>query len=184
MTNTATARRADPIAVAIATSSLGFVLVARTGKGIAAVLLGDNREALRQDLERRFPAAAVVDGDEALEALAKRVVAVVESPARASDRVNLPLDLHGSAFQLLVWAALREIEPGSTATYAEIATRIGRPTSVRAVAGACAANPVAILVPCHRVVRSDGGLSGYRWGVDRKRALLAREQAGAITSAR
>lgn len=164
--------------VAIGDSALGLVLVARSAAGISAVLLGDDRDALRHDLQRRFPGATLVEGDAALTALAARVIQMVESPARDVDGLELPLDPRGTAFQRTVWQALREIPAGSTATYTEIASRIGMPRSVRAVAQACAANALAVVVPCHRVVRSDGGLSGYRWGVQRKRALLDREAAG------
>ena len=163
---------AAELAVAFGDSSLGAVLVARSGTGVAAVLLGDDRAALLADLRRRFPRAALLDGDGDAAALAARVAALVESPARADD---VPLDRRGTPFQRAVWGALREIPAGSTATYSELADRIGAPTSARAVAGACAANPLAVLVPCHRAVRSDGSLAGYRWGVERKRALLERE---------
>lgn len=162
----------ENIRFAIRDSSLGLILVAHSASGITAVLLGDDREALRHDLQQRFPLAMLMDGDTTLDALTADVVSLVESPARDLDAM---LDMRGSDFQREVWRALREIPPGSTATYTEIATRIGRPKSVRAVAQACAANPLAVVVPCHRVLRSDGQLSGYRWGVERKRALLARE---------
>ena len=164
----------DEMQVAIAASSLGLVLVARSEKGIAAVLLGDDRDVLYRDFERRFPGAASREADATLAALAAEVVRCVESPAH---EVNAPLDLRGTEFQRRVWRALREIPAGSTATYADIAIRIGLPKSARAVAQACGANAIAVLVPCHRVVRSDGALAGYRWGVERKRALLARERA-------
>ncbi|HET8771104.1 MAG TPA: methylated-DNA--[protein]-cysteine S-methyltransferase [Gemmatimonadaceae bacterium] len=160
-------------------SSLGAVLVARsvaTG-GLSAVLLDDDRAVLVAELRRRFPGMPVeaADDDSTLRELARKVVALVESPADPECAVDAPLDARGTAFQQLVWSALRGIPAGTTVTYAELARRVGRPSAVRAVASACAANPLAIVVPCHRVVRSDGGLSGYRWGVERKRALLARE---------
>ena len=160
-------------------SSLGAVLVARsvaTG-GLSAVLLDDDRAVLVAELRRRFPGMSVeaADGDGTLQELASKVVALVESPADPECAVDAPLDARGTEFQQLVWSALRGIPAGTTVTYAELARRVGRPGAVRAVASACAANPLAIVVPCHRAVRSDGGLAGYRWGVERKRTLLARE---------
>ena len=152
---------------------LGSILVAATDKGVCAILLGDNPDALVRDLQDRFPKARLIGGDASFEALVAKVVGFLEAPGSGGD---LPLDVRGTAFQQRVWKALREIPAGSTATYAEIAQRIGQPKSVRAVAQACGANPVAVAIPCHRVVRTDGGLSGYRWGVERKRALLARER--------
>jgi len=165
--------RGAVIRVAIGRGSLGLVLVAATDAGVCAILLGDDGEALREDLRRRFPEAEVTIGDAAFERTVRHVVAFIETPM---DGFDLPLDIRGTAFQQRVWRALRDIPAGATASYAEVAQRIGAPRSVRAVAGACAANPIAVAVPCHRVVRSDGGLSGYRWGVERKRALLARER--------
>jgi AraC family transcriptional regulator, regulatory protein of adaptative response / methylated-DNA-[protein]-cysteine methyltransferase len=152
--------------------SLGSILVAQTGRGVCAVLLGDHPESLAQDLEHRFPRATPIAGDAELKRMLVQVVDLVEAPSRELD---LPLDVRGTVFQQRVWQALREIPAGSTATYTEIAGRIGSPKSVRAVAQACAANALAVAIPCHRVVRTDGGLSGYRWGVERKRALLQRE---------
>lgn len=169
----------ERIRYTVADSSLGLVLVARTDAGLAAVLLGENRQALRRELRQRWPNASCVEDGTALSALAAHVVAHVEAPSTPLDG-PVPLDLHGTPFQQLVWQALQRIPPGSTATYTEIAEQIGRPTAARAVAHACAANPVAVLVPCHRVVRSDGSLSGYRWGVGRKRALLDREAARCV----
>jgi len=166
------ARTRTVLQVAIGESSLGLVLVARSAAGITAVLLGDDRDALRRDLRERFPLARLVDGGAPMSELVAWVTDFVESSARDLD---VPLDMRGTEFQRSVWTALREIPAGSTASYTEIAKRIGRPNSVRAVAQACAANALAVLVPCHRVVRSDGALSGYRWGVERKRALLERE---------
>lgn len=153
--------------------SLGFVLVAATAVGVCAVLLGDDPTEVREELNLRFPRAEIVPGDDRFEAWMAAVVDLVEAPG---SRVELPLDVRGTAFQHLVWQALREIPAGSTASYSEIAERIGRPTAARAVAAACAANRVAVVIPCHRVVRSDESLSGYRWGVDRKRELLRRER--------
>jgi len=166
----------EEIRFAIAACSLGAILVAATGRGVCAILLGDDPASLAADLERRFPRARLLAGDEAFEETVAKVVGLVEQPRIGLD---LPLDLRGTAFQLRVWEALRAIPPGSTATYAEIARAIGMPKAVRAVAAACAANALAVAVPCHRVVRTGGGLSGYRWGVERKRALLERE--GALT---
>lgn len=160
------------IRYATGTCSLGVILVAATEKGIAAILMGDRRAALEQDLRRRFPRAELVVGDKSFKMLLATVIAHVEAPDRSHD---LPLDVRGTAFQHRVWSALRDIPAGTTATYAEIAAHLGAPKAVRAVAGACAANPLAVVIPCHRVVRSDGDLSGYRWGVARKRALLEKE---------
>lgn len=164
--------RGESIRFAIGESSLGPVLVAATRKGICAVFMGDNPDALATDLQHRFPNAGITGGDAEFDLLVARVIGFVEAPQLGWD---MPLDLRGTAFQQRVWQALREIPAGSTDSYTGIADRIGLPKAVRAVAGACAANPVAVAVPCHRVVRVDGGLSGYRWGVERKRALLDRE---------
>ena len=160
--------------VAVGECWLGSVLVAATGKGVCAIMLGSAPDALRRDLQDRFPRAKLVGGDRDFEELVASVIGLVEMPALGLD---LPLDVRGTAFQQRVWRALRDIPAGSTASYTEIARRIGASTAVRAVAGACAANPIAVVIPCHRVVRSDGTLSGYRWGVTRKRALLEREGA-------
>lgn len=157
---------------ALGHSAIGMVLVARTAAGISAVLLGDDRDALCDELRMRFPRATLRQGDAALDTLTDEVVRFVDSPARG---LHATLDMRGSAFQREVWRALREIPVGATSSYTDIAIRIGRPTAVRAVAQACAANPLAVIVPCHRVLRRDGQLSGYRWGIERKRALLARE---------
>ncbi len=157
---------------AIGQCSLGSILVASSDKGIAAIFLGDDPEALLHNLEDRFPKAKLIGGDHTFEDTMAKVIGLVEAPGTAHD---LPLDVRGTAFQHRVWQALREIPSGTTATYSEIAERIGMPKAVRAVAAACAANKIAIAIPCHRVVRNDGSLSGYRWGVDRKRTLLARE---------
>lgn len=162
----------EEIRFAVGQSSLGAILVASSGKGVAAILLGDDPDALLHDLEDRFPKARLVGADRDYEDLIARVVGLIEAPGLGAD---LPLDARGTAFQQRVWRALREVPAGNTATYAEIAQRIGAPKSVRAVAGACAANNIAVAIPCHRVVRSDGALSGYAWGVERKRALLERE---------
>ena len=143
---------------------------------MAAILIGDDPDALVRDLQDRFPNARLVGGDCGYESLVARVVGFVEAPGLSLD---LPLDVRGTAFQRRVWQALREIPAGRTATYAEIARKIGSPSAVRAVAGACAANAIAVAIPCHRVVRNDGSLSGYRWGVERKRALIDREASAA-----
>ncbi|MFN7184140.1 MAG: bifunctional DNA-binding transcriptional regulator/O6-methylguanine-DNA methyltransferase Ada [Thermomonas haemolytica] len=160
------------IRFALGQCTLGALLVARSERGLCAIALGDDPEALLRELQDRFPRAELVGGDAEFERWMAQVVGFVEAPAIG---LALPLDIRGTAFQQRVWQALRAIPPGRTASYAEIATAIGRPQAVRAVAAACAANPLAVAIPCHRVVRSDGGLSGYRWGVARKRALLARE---------
>jgi len=162
------------IRFAIIPCSLGHVLVALSAHGIIALFLGDDIDELREELEHRFPAATLEEGGDALDAITAQVVAFVESPAQ---ELKVPLDIRGTAFQQSVWGMLRKIPAGTTASYSQIAQRIGHPAAMRAVAQACAANPLAIVVPCHRVVRSDGGLSGYRWGVQRKRALLERESA-------
>jgi AraC family transcriptional regulator of adaptative response/methylated-DNA-[protein]-cysteine methyltransferase len=160
------------IRFAIGECLLGSILVAQSDRGICAILLGDDPEALARDLQDRFPRATLIGGDAEFEKLVATVVGFVEMPALG---LNLPLDVRGTAFQRRVWQALRDIPPGNTASYAEIARRIGLPRSVRAVAQACAANALAVAIPCHRVVRTDGALSGYRWGVERKRALLDKE---------
>ncbi|MBV9993260.1 MAG: methylated-DNA--[protein]-cysteine S-methyltransferase [Alphaproteobacteria bacterium] len=151
------------LSVAVATTSLGLTLVAHSGKGVCAMLFGTSRASLMRDLTERFPGAVFAKEERALEPFVSGA--------------DFALDLRGTPFQARVWQALRQIPSGRTASYADIARAIGRPKAVRAVAQACAANPVAVIVPCHRVVRSDGALSGYRWGADRKRALLAREAA-------
>lgn len=141
---------------------------------MAAILLGDDPGALVEDLQDRFPRARLVGADREYEALVARVVGLVEAPRLG---LHLPLDVRGTAFQQRVWQALREIPAGRTVSYAEIARRIGAPGAMRAVAGACAANKLAVAIPCHRVVRNDGALSGYAWGVERKRCLIDREAA-------
>lgn len=162
------------IRFAVGQCSLGAILVASTALGVCAILIGDDPDALVRDLQDRFPQAELIGGDAEYERVVATVVGFVEAPKVGLD---LPLDVRGTAFQMRVWQALQEIPAGATASYTEIARRIGAPAAVRAVAGACAANPLAVAIPCHRVVRSDGGLSGYRWGVERKRLLLAREAA-------
>ncbi len=157
---------------ALGECTLGSILVARSARGVCAILLGDTPEALIRDFQDCFPAARLIGGDAGFERLVARVVGFVEAPRVGLD---LPLDIRGTVFQQRVWQALNRIPVGKTASYAEIARQMGSPESARAVAGACAANMLAVAIPCHRVVRSDGGLSGYRWGVERKRALLERE---------
>ncbi|MBD2800055.1 bifunctional DNA-binding transcriptional regulator/O6-methylguanine-DNA methyltransferase Ada [Xenorhabdus sp. M] len=151
---------------------LGHILVAQSKKGICAILLGDDPSKLLQDLQDQFPQAELIGGDHHFEQLIAQVVGFIETPEIGLD---LPLDIRGTAFQQRVWLALREIPVGTTVSYAEIARRIGSPKAIRAVANACAANMLAVAIPCHRVVRSDGTLSGYRWGIERKRSLLTRE---------
>jgi len=164
----------EEIRFAIGQSSLGAILVASSAKGVVAILIADDPDELARDLQDRFPKARLVGGDRDYEALVARVVGLVEAPALGLD---LPLDVRGTAFQQRVWQALQNIPLGKTASYADIAVQIGLPKAVRAVAGACAANNVAVAIPCHRVVRSDGSLSGYAWGVERKRRLLQAEAA-------
>jgi AraC family transcriptional regulator of adaptative response/methylated-DNA-[protein]-cysteine methyltransferase len=175
---TPTQRRAGgagtDIRFAVGECSLGAILVARSERGVCAILLGDDPDELARDLQDRFPRARLIGGDTDFERVVALVVGFVEQPALGLD---LPLDVRGTAFQQRVWQALREVPTGRTVSYAEVAQRIGAPKSVRAVAQACAANAIAVAIPCHRVVRHDGALSGYRWGVERKRALLEREAA-------
>ena len=160
------------IRFAIGQCSLGAILVAQSQRGICAILLGDDPDALAQELQDQFPKAQFIGGDSGFEQLVAQVVGFVEAPALG---LQLPLDVQGTAFQERVWRALREIPPGATVSYTDIAARIGSPKSVRAVAQACGANHLAVAIPCHRVVRRNGDLAGYRWGVDRKRELLRRE---------
>ena len=155
-------------------SSLGTVLVATSARGVVAILLGDDEAALTADLRARFAKATLIAGDATQAAHLARVLAFVENPALGLD---LPLDLRGTLLQQRVWQALRAVPVGRTLSYGELARQVGAPAAVRAVASACAANPLALAVPCHRVVGADGALRGYRWGIDRKRALLARESA-------
>jgi len=176
MTPTMVRRGGQGVAIrfAVGETSLGAVLVAASDKGVCAIMLGDDADALVRDLQDRFPRAELIGGDVSFERTVAAVVGLVEAPGHGHD---LPLDIRGTAFQQQVWQALRAIPSGRTATYAEIAKAVGRPKAVRAVAQACAANPLAVAIPCHRVVRTDGDLSGYRWGVERKRKLIDREAA-------
>lgn len=162
------------IRFAIGECSLGSILVAATDKGVCAILLGSDPHVLIRELQDRFARAELIGADAAFERLVAKVIGFVEQPRLGLD---LPLDVRGTAFQQRVWKALRGIGVGKTMSYGEIAARIGRPSSTRAVAQACAANMIAVAIPCHRVIRTDGQLSGYRWGVQRKQALLQREQA-------
>ncbi len=162
----------ERIRFALGDCSLGSILVAASERGVCAIALGDEPEPLLRELEGQFPRAELIGGDRHFERLVARVVGLVERPERDD---KLPLDIRGTAFQERVWRALRRIEPGSTLSYRQLAQRIGEPTTVRAVARACASNRLAVAIPCHRVVRTDGALSGYRWGVERKRRLLERE---------
>ena len=172
--------RGETIRFTTVKSGLGWALVAATERGICMTALGDEPAPLEADLRRRFPAALIWPADAALTAWAERIVQFI---ARPDAQPDLPLDIRGTAFQAQVWRALQKIPPGRTASYREVAAALGRPSAVRAVAQACANNKLALLVPCHRVVRSDGNLAGYRWGVERKRALLAREREAAMTGA-
>jgi AraC family transcriptional regulator of adaptative response/methylated-DNA-[protein]-cysteine methyltransferase len=162
----------EEIKFAVGQTFLGAILVASSKKGVAAILLGDDPDELVRNLQDRFPKAHLIGADRDYEALVARVVAFVEKPGIG---LNLPLDVRGTAFQQRVWRALQAIPVGETVSYAEIARRIGHPKAVRAVAGACAENKLAVAIPCHRVVRTDGSVSGYAWGIERRRLLLDRE---------
>ncbi len=179
MTSLSTRQPTNPpplseIRVTVGDCSLGSVVVAATEEGVCAILLGDAPDAVTGELRDRFPAARFIAGDQDLDRLAAKVVALIEAPSRGLD---VALDIRGTDFQRQVWQALCEIPSGVTASYKDIAARIGAPKAVRAVARACASNALAVAIPCHRVVRGDGALSGYRWGVERKRGLLDREAA-------
>jgi len=163
-----------------ADTPLGLIVVAQTENGVCALLFGDTPTALKQELVRRFPHATLRHDKQFMQEKIALVVETITAPALVN---NIPLDIQGTVFQEKVWQALRKIEPGQTASYADVAQAIGQPKAARAVATACAANPVAVLVPCHRVVRGDGAVSGYRWGVERKRALLDTESENASITA-
>ena len=151
---------------------LGSILVASSERGVCAIFLGDNPEKLLQDLQSTFLNANIIGADSDYERLVAKVVGFIETPAIGLD---LPLDIRGTAFQQRVWQALREIPAGKTLSYSQLAQKIGKPQAVRAVASACAANKIAVAIPCHRIVRNDGALSGYRWGLARKASLLKKE---------
>jgi AraC family transcriptional regulator of adaptative response/methylated-DNA-[protein]-cysteine methyltransferase len=171
----------EKIRFAVGQCSLGAILVAATEKGICAIALGDDPSALVNDLQDRFRQSELIGGDSKFEKLVAQVIGFVEQPSVAC---KLPLDVQGTAFQQRVWQLLSKIPCGETATYAQIARRLGRPSAVRAVASAIAANPIAVAIPCHRVIRTSGALAGYRWGIDRKKILLALEQHGASKTQR
>jgi O-6-methylguanine DNA methyltransferase len=162
----------SPIRFISGTSSLGVLLLASSAQGLCALLLGDDLETLERDLARRFPGQPTPQRDEGLRPALEQTLRYLDNPLTVLD---LPLDLMGSVFQHRVWEALRQIPLGKTASYQEIARQLGQPKAFRAVANACGANPLAVIVPCHRVLRQDGSLGGYRWGLERKRQLLARE---------
>lgn len=164
--------KGEKIQFAIGETTLGSILVAASITGVCAILMGDDPDALAQDLQDRFPDALLRSGDSSFNGWVAKVVGFVETPRMGLD---LPLDIRGTAFQQRVWQALCEIPIGSTASYGEVARKIGAPKAARAIAGACAANAIAVVIPCHRVVRNDGSISGYRWGVERKRQLLKKE---------
>lgn len=168
----------EKIGYATGPCSLGQVLVAATGRGLCAVLLGNDPGTLVTELGRRFPAALIEPGNRDFRRTLKRVIALIDRPRTGA--VDLPLDLRGTAFQRRVWAALEKIPAGERITYGELARRMGAPDSARAVAAACGANPLAVVIPCHRVVRADGGPGGYRWGIDRKKELLRREELAGL----
>ena len=158
----------------IGRSSLGLVQVAQTSRGVCSIILGDSEEEMARELEERFPDKHLTQAETDTQGWLEAVITYIESPVGA---IQVPLDLGGTAFQREVWDALCQIPAGSTVSYTDVANNIGRPKAVRAVAGACAGNKIAVVIPCHRVVRSDGSISGYRWGVERKRLLLEREQS-------
>jgi AraC family transcriptional regulator of adaptative response/methylated-DNA-[protein]-cysteine methyltransferase len=166
----------EQIEFSVGSCSLGALLVAATERGLCAILLGEDEAELERDLRRRFARAELRAGGAEFQGRVAQVIQLVEQPQLG---LSLPLDLRGTAFQERVWQALQAIPAGVTRSYRQVAQALGTPQAVRAVASACGANPLAVAVPCHRVVRSDGGLSGYRWGIERKRALLEREQAAA-----
>jgi AraC family transcriptional regulator of adaptative response/methylated-DNA-[protein]-cysteine methyltransferase len=164
------------VSFALRECSLGVALIGASAGGLCVLMLGDDRETLPRAARERFPDAEASEGGADFESLVTRALGLIEQPGQGWD---FPLDIEGTPFQRRVWKALREIPPGSTTSYAQIAERIGQPRAARAVAGACAANKIAVAIPCHRVVRGDGDVSGYRWGVARKRELLARESRAA-----
>lgn len=158
---------------ALGQCTFGDILVAQSEKGVCAIFLGDDPQALINQLQDQFTHAELIGADPSFEQVVARVVGFIENPYQ---EIDLPLDIKGTAFQEQVWNALRDIPPGQTVSYSELAARIGKPKATRAVASACAANKLAVVIPCHRVVRNDGSLSGYRWGLDRKGQLLRHEE--------
>jgi AraC family transcriptional regulator of adaptative response/methylated-DNA-[protein]-cysteine methyltransferase len=173
--NLATVTTSDPIHFAIGECSLGLILVARSGRGVCAVLIGDHPLLLVSDLQDQFPKTDLIGDESGYDDLIAKVVGLIENPGVGLD---LPLDIRGTVFQQRVWKTLQQIPMGSVVSYGEIAKLIGKPKAVRAVAQACGANSLAVAIPCHRVIRNDGSLSGYRFGAERKRALLEREARG------
>ncbi|KZY21926.1 hypothetical protein A3725_17395 [Alcanivorax sp. HI0035] len=167
------AGKGTAIRFAIAECSLGSLLVAETSQGLCTISLGDEPEALLEEFQQRFSGAELLPPDGAFDDKVAQVISLIEDPRQG---LSLPLDIRGTAFQQRVWQALRQIPPGTTLSYQELAEKIGQPSAARAVASACAANTLAVAIPCHRIVRRDGHLSGYRWGVERKRVLLKRER--------
>lgn len=172
--STAKTNAAETVAYVIGDTTLGRILVATTKRGVSAILFGDNDDALVADLSHEFPQAVLTPANDDQKAVIGKVTALIEQPSASFD---LPLDIRGTNFQRSVWKALGDVRGGTTASYKDIATKIGSPEAVRAVAQACGANRLAVAIPCHRVIASSGALSGYRWGVDRKKALLGREKA-------
>jgi O-6-methylguanine DNA methyltransferase len=162
----------EEIKFAIGKSELGTILVARSVAGVCAILIGDGAEVLKRDLAEQFTEAKLMRDDRALRSDLDKILAFIKSPAKGLD---LPLDIRGTSFQRRVWDALLGVRVGYTITYAALASRIGEPRAIRAVANACAANAIALAIPCHRVVRSDGALAGYRWGTERKRSMVGKE---------
>lgn len=167
-----TKTQADVLSYAVADSELGKVLVARSAKGVCSILLGDNSDELAADLAIRFPCAVLIQSEAAVQADLASVLRYIKKPA---DGLHLALDMRGTPFQRRVWEKLKAISAGRTVSYMELAKWISPLANPRAVAGACAANPIALAIPCHRVVRSSGDLAGYRWGIERKRALIQKE---------
>lgn len=171
-TMTKTLKQNEPIIYACGTCSLGFFLIAQSNTGICAILLGDKKTELIAELTARFPAAHLLEHEQDCAKSLQQLIGLIEQPTQS---ISLPLDIRGTLFQQRVWKLLQAIPAGETRSYSEIAQALGRPKAVRAVASACAANALAIVIPCHRVVRSDGNLAGYRWGLERKKSLLQRE---------
>lgn len=168
--------RIEPIEFSIVNTAFAAILLARNTRGVCAILLGDTPAELYTDLQQRFPKAQLNRNDQALQSWLTQVTDFLTAPLTPMD---FPLDIQGSDFQKSVWAVLQKIPVGKTLSYTEVAERLHKPKAVRAVANACAANPLALVIPCHRILRADGGISGYRWGVERKQALLAKESAAA-----